>query len=66
MNLRTTVVWTVAFVACDALSLLVHGVAGTWLPVVVLALAVVISRVSGRLYLTSTMHAAEGPSATTG
>jgi hypothetical protein len=44
----------------------VHGTAGIWLPVVVLALAVVISRVSGRLYLTSTMYAAEGPSATTG
>jgi hypothetical protein len=28
--------------------------------VVVLALAVVISRVSGRMYLNSTMHAAEG------
>ena len=66
MNLRTTVVWTVAFVACDALSVLVHGTAGIWLPVGVLALAVVISRVSGRLYLTSTMYAAEGPSATTG
>ena len=63
MNLRTTVVWTVAFVACDVLSVLVHGVAGIWLPVVVLALAVVISRVSGRLYLNSAMHAAEGPAA---
>ena len=63
MNLRTTVVWTVAFVACDVLSVLVHGVAGTWLPVVVLALAVVISRVSGRLYLNSAMHTGEGPAA---
>jgi len=58
MNLRTTVVWTVAFVGCDVLSVLVHGVAGTWLPVVVLALAVLISRVSGRLYLNSAMHTA--------
>ena len=45
MNVRTTVVWAVAFVACDALSILVHGAAGTWLPLVVLALAVVVSRV---------------------
>jgi hypothetical protein len=66
MNLRTTAVWTVAFVACDVLSVLVHGAAGTWLPVVVLALAVVISRVSARLYLSSAMHAAKGPSATMG
>jgi hypothetical protein len=66
MNVRTTVVWTVAFVACDVLAVLVHGAAGTWLPVVVLALAVVISRVSGRLYLNSTLHAAEGPTATVG
>jgi hypothetical protein len=60
MNVRTTVVWTVAFVACDVLSVLAPGSAGTWLPVMVLALAVVISRVSGRLYLTSTTRAAEG------
>ena len=63
MNVQTTVVWTVAFVACDVLSVLVHGAAGTWLPVVVLALAVVISRVSGRLYLSSAMRAVEGPAA---
>jgi hypothetical protein len=66
MNVRTTVVWTVAFVACDVLAVLVHGAAGTWLPVVVLALAVVISRVSGRLYLNSTLNAIEGPTATVG
>jgi hypothetical protein len=42
------------------LSILVHGAAGSWLPAVVLALAVVVSRVSGRRYLSSTMHAAEG------
>jgi hypothetical protein len=53
MNVRTTVVWVAAFAACDVLSVLVHGAAGTWLPVVVLALAVVVSRVSGRLYLNS-------------
>ena len=63
MNVRTTVVWTVAFVACDVLSVLVHDAAGSWLPVVVLALAVVISRVSGRRYLNSTMRAVEGPTA---
>ncbi len=61
MNLRVTVVWTVAFVACDVLSVLIHGAAGTWLPVVVLAAAVVISRVSGRLYVTSAMRTVEGP-----
>jgi hypothetical protein len=63
MNVRTTVVWTVAFVACDVLAVLVHGAAGTWLPVVVLALAVVISRVSGRLYLNSAMRGVDGPAA---
>ena len=66
MNLLTTVVWTVAFVACDVLSVLGPGTARTWLPAVVLALAVVISRVCGRLCLSSTMHGAEGPSATMG
>jgi hypothetical protein len=66
MNVRTTVVWTVAFVACDALSILVHGAAGTWLPLVVLALAVVVSRVTGRLYLNATMRAADGRAATVG
>jgi hypothetical protein len=66
MNLRTTVVWTVAFAVCDALALLVHGAAGTWLPLVVLAVAVVTSRVSGRRYLHATMQAAEGSSATVG
>jgi hypothetical protein len=66
MNVRTTAVWTVAFAVCDALALLVHGAAGTWLPLVVLALAVIISRVRARLYLRSTMHAAGGPAATMG
>jgi hypothetical protein len=66
MNVRTTVVWTVAFVTCDALSILVHGAAGTWLPLVVLALAVVVSRVSGRLCLTATMRGADGRAATVG
>ncbi len=66
MNVRTTVVWAVAFVACDALSILVHGAAGTWLPLVVLALAVVVSRVSGRLYLKTTMRAADERAATVG
>ena len=66
MNVRTTVVWTVAFVACDALSILVHGAAGTWSPLVVLALAVVASRVGGRLYLNATMRAADGQARTVG
>jgi hypothetical protein len=66
MNVRTTVVWTVAFVACDALSILVHGAAGTWLPLVVLALAVVVSRVTGRLYLNATMRDADGRAAAVG
>jgi hypothetical protein len=59
-------VWTAAFVVCDALALFVHGAAGTWLPLVVLALAVVISRVSGRLYLNSAMPGTEGPAAAVG
>jgi len=60
MNMWTTVVWAVAFVACDVLSVQVHGTPGTWLPVLVLVLAVVISRVGGRVYLASTMRGAEG------
>ena len=52
MNVWTTGIWTVAFAACDALSLALGGAAGTWLPVAVMAAAVVISRLTGRLYLT--------------
>src|ERR687886_1621185 len=66
MNVRTTAVWAAAFAVCDALALLVHGPAGTWLPLVVLALAVVASRVGGRLYLNATMRAADGQAATVG
>jgi hypothetical protein len=66
MNVRSTVVWTAAFAVCDALALLVHGAAGTWLPLGVLALAVVVSRVGGRLYLRSTTRAADGQAATAG
>jgi hypothetical protein len=66
MNRRTTVVWTVAFVVCDALALLVRGAAGTWLPLAVLALAVVVSRVSGRRYLNSATRATEGQAAAVG
>ena len=66
MNVLTTVVWAVAFVACDALSILVHGAAGTWLPLVVLALAVVVSRVSARLYVRATMPDADERAATVG
>jgi hypothetical protein len=66
MNVRSTVVWTVTFAVCDALAVFVHGAAGTWLPLVVLALAVVISRVSARLYLRSTVPAGGGPAAAVG
>jgi hypothetical protein len=66
MNVRTTVVWIMAFAVCDALSILVHGAAGTWLPLVVLALAVVVSRVSGRRFLNSTMQSADARTATVG
>ena len=52
MNVLTTAVWTAAFMACDVLSLTLTGAAGTWVPVTVMAVAVVISRLSGRLYLT--------------
>jgi hypothetical protein len=51
MNAWTTAVWTVAFAVCDALSLTLSGAAGNWLPVAVMAAAVVISRVTGRVYL---------------
>jgi hypothetical protein len=60
MNVRTTVVWTLAFAACDAVALLLHGAAGTWLPLVMLGLAVVVSRISGRRYLASVTGGAEG------
>jgi hypothetical protein len=66
MNVRTTAVWVVAFAVCDGLAVAVHGAAGIWLPLVVLALAVVVSRLSGRLYLRSTMRAAEGPATAAG
>jgi hypothetical protein len=66
MNVRATVVWAVAFAGCDALSVLVHGAPGTWLPLVVLALAVVVSRVSGRRYVRSTMPAADDRAGTVG
>jgi hypothetical protein len=66
MNVRTTAVWVVAFAVCDGLAVAVHGAAGIWLPLVVLALAVVVSRLSGRLYLRSTMRPAEGPAAAAG
>jgi hypothetical protein len=52
MNVRTTAVWTAAFAACDVLSLTIGGAGGTWVPVAVMAAAVVISRLAGRLYLT--------------
>src|SRR3954454_20609899 len=35
MNVRTTVVWTLAFAVCDDLAVAVHGAAGIWLPLVV-------------------------------
>jgi hypothetical protein len=40
--------------------------AGTWLPLVVLVLAVIVSRVSGRRYLKATMRAADERAATVG
>jgi hypothetical protein len=51
MNVRSTVVWAAAFVLCDVLSLVLHGAVSTWLPVVVMALAVVVSRMMGRRML---------------
>ena len=48
MNVRATAVWAVAFVACDVLSLALHGPVSIWLPVVVMVGAVVASRVMGR------------------
>jgi hypothetical protein len=66
MNVRTTVVWALCFAVCDALALLVHGAAGTWLPLVVLAIAVPVSRASGRLYLNSAMRTSDGEAAAVG
>ncbi len=48
LNVRSTAVWTVAFVVCDVLSLTLRGAAGTWVPVVVMAAAVGLSRLLGR------------------
>ncbi|MGZ4627396.1 hypothetical protein [Oryzihumus sp.] len=48
MNVRATVVWAVAFVACDVLSLALHGAVSIWLPLVVMLVAAVASRVTGR------------------
>ncbi|MGN6635074.1 MAG: hypothetical protein ACTHJ6_06365 [Oryzihumus sp.] len=48
MNVRATVVWAVAFVACDILALALHGPVSIWLPVCVMVAAVVASRVMGR------------------
>ena len=48
MNVRATVVWAVAFVACDILALALHGAVSIWLPVCVMVAAVVASRVMGR------------------
>jgi hypothetical protein len=53
MNVRTTAVWAVAFWMCDAISVWAHGAMGAWAPVVAMGLAVVVSRVSGRLFLAS-------------
>jgi hypothetical protein len=55
MNVRTTAVWAIAFAICDALSLLLHGATSNWLPVAVMAAAVVISRISGRVFLASAL-----------
>jgi len=49
MNVWTTVVWTVAFVACDVRTVLVNGTPAIWLPVLVLVLAAVVSRVGTRV-----------------
>ena len=51
MNVRSTAVWAVAFAACDIFSLALHGAVSTWLPVLVMVVAVVASRVLGRTVL---------------
>ena len=48
MNVRSTAVWAVAFTVCAVLSVTVHGAVSTWLPVVVMVVAVVSSRRMGR------------------
>lgn len=62
MNMRATAVWTVAFTACDVVALTVSGGAGTWVPVGVMAAAVVVSRLSGRSYLSAADVAMESAS----
>lgn len=51
MNVRSTAVWAVAFTVCAVLSVTVHGALSTWLPVVVMVVAVVSSRLMGRRLL---------------
>lgn len=48
MNVRATAVWAVAFVVCVVLSLALHGAVSIWLPLVVMVVAVLVSRVMGR------------------
>ena len=56
MNTRSTWVWTAAFALCDVVSLLAHGSLGTWLPVGLMGVAVIVSRVSGRRYLDAALQ----------
>ena len=51
MNVRSTAVWAVAFTVCAVLSVTLHGAVSTWLPVVVMVVAVVSSRLMSRRVL---------------
>jgi hypothetical protein len=41
MNVRSTAVWAVAFMACAIVSMTLQGAVSTWLPLVVMAGAVI-------------------------
>ena len=51
LNVRSTAVWAVAFTVCAVLSVTLHGAVSTWLPVVVMVVAVVSSRLMSRRVL---------------
>jgi len=48
MNVRATAVWAAAFAACVVLTVALRGAVSIWLPLVVMVMAVVASRVMGR------------------
>jgi hypothetical protein len=51
MNVRATAIWAAAFAGADVVSLAVSEPTADWLPVVLMALAMVVSRLDGRRFL---------------